>query len=1207
MNARQLLPPVLVAALLRLSGIAWDGFTHQHPDERFLVMVTEALALPASPAEALDPWRTPLNPQNRGYRFFVYGALFPTLNLLAAKLTGLVHYGGLLRSGRVLSAAFDLLALVFLALTAARLAGPQVGGWLAWLYAFFGLAIQQARFATPDSLGLAAVAFTLWATLRPVSWGWALAAGLGVGWAAASRPNLAALALPATLALLLWPCPRLPAKPIFARLAMLALAGVAALASWKLLDPGFFASTLSPLPNPRRLASLRELAGQLAGEGQFPPNLQWVGRGPLFLAWNLLFWGTGPALGLALLAALVPTLRRAFLGDRRLWVLASFPLPALLWQATGLVVSARHALPSMPFLLLLLAFAARRWRPAWRWLTLAGTLPWGLAWAALAWQPYTRLEASRFLLEAVPAGAVVAVEAWDDALPIGFGWERFRYREIPAYAPDGEEKRQKLLTILQEAQVLVLSSQRAVGSICRVPDAYPLMSEFYHLLFCGQLGFRLAFTRERRLGWGSWGLSMVAAEEALSVYDHPPVWIFLKDQSFDGAKVAALLARVQPASRTDWHTRELEARGLPPYLVRQPALQPSPFSWRSSWLGQALSVMGWLLFLELAGFAGALVLHAGLRQPRELATLLGRPLGLLLVGLGVLWAGTLTLPGWRGWLPAGLVLVTSFCFRRQWSALVVSRQAAFARGLFLGSFALFLLLRAFNPEIYWGEKPMDAAIFHILLHSPSLPPQDPWFAGYPINYYFFGFLPDLAATVASASPFAVAFNLACATVPALTCLAAAAVGWFLSHRRLGALASALLAQLTGTAYLLVYPAHLPAPNFDRFWASSRVIPDAINEYPVWTALFADLHAHFLSFPGFCTVLALVIVLASGSPPRFLPHLLGLGLAAQFMSNSWELPTLLLLSLLAGLCAFWRHRLAARLVPFLATVALVALVACLPFLLTQGPVKARLFWERGSPLALGQLFELYGVHAGLCLLALPLAWRRISARRQYFMAGALLWACVLVVAPAYLTLQDKMNSYFKLGLQAFLLFGCLGGGLLALAFRPPWRLARRVAAPLAGTLLLAGLAESLWAAWAVVHTRWVPGPRPTLDGEAYLETFQPALAEALPALRAAPLRAAAEPAFPPYSDTLRVPMFAGLPAMVGWEYHLWQRGKSWAEIRLRAADLARILLGETEPAAQDLVDRWGVDLLAQWEKPAPALPAFSPLLPGNEHLRWRPPR
>ena len=37
-------------------------------------------------------------------------------------------------------------------------------------------------------------------------------------------------------------------------------------------------------------------------------------------------------------------------------------------------------------------------------------------------------------------------------------------------------------------------------------------------------------------------------------------------------------------------------------------------------------------------------------------------------------------------------------------------------------------------------------------------------------------------------------------------------------------------------------------NFDYFWATSRVIKDTINEYPFWSFLFADLHAHVLVMP-----------------------------------------------------------------------------------------------------------------------------------------------------------------------------------------------------------------------------------------------------------------------------------------------------------------------------------------------------------------------
>src|SRR4030095_14714711 len=71
-------------------------------------------------------------------------------------------------------------------------------------------------------------------------------------------------------------------------------------------------------------------------------------------------------------------------------------------------------------------------------------------------------------------------------------------------------------------------------------------------------------------------------------------------------------------------------------------------------------------------------------------------------------------------------------FRERWR-LVAAGEAAFAAG-----FLLFLGIRALNPEIYWGEKPMDFSILNILVRTRSLPASDPWLAGAPLGYYTFG-------------------------------------------------------------------------------------------------------------------------------------------------------------------------------------------------------------------------------------------------------------------------------------------------------------------------------------------------------------------------------------------------------------------------------------------------------------------------------------
>ncbi|BCW94363.1 MAG: hypothetical protein KatS3mg007_2257 [Thermoanaerobaculum sp.] len=128
MRWRQLFLPLLVAFLLRFSALGWDGWYHQHPDERFLVMVAEKLAFPKSVGEALDPYRTPLNPQNGEFSFFVYGAVFPTVNYTVARLVGMAHYTGLLKTGRALSALFDCLALALVALLVTRLTCPSYWG-----------------------------------------------------------------------------------------------------------------------------------------------------------------------------------------------------------------------------------------------------------------------------------------------------------------------------------------------------------------------------------------------------------------------------------------------------------------------------------------------------------------------------------------------------------------------------------------------------------------------------------------------------------------------------------------------------------------------------------------------------------------------------------------------------------------------------------------------------------------------------------------------------------------------------------------------------------------------------------------------------------------------------------------------------------------------------------------------------------------------
>ena len=236
-----------------------------------------------------------------------------------------------------------------------------------------------------------------------------------------------------------------------------------------------------------------------------------------------------------------------------------------------------------------------------------------------------------------------------------------------------------------------------------------------------------------------------------------------------------------------------------------------------------------------------------------------------------------------------------------------SRRLLLSEAVFAFGFLFFLGFRALAPEIYWGEKPMDFSILNILVRTPTLPASDPWFSGAPLRYYTFGHEALAWLTLVTGLSTRLTFNLAFGFLGGATLQGAFALltSWTGTLRAgfVGAAMTALLGNLSGLREWLVFrrPNHDPL-NWHYFWATSRVIPDTVNEYPLWSFIFADLHAHVLAIPIFLLVAAcaLELVRAHAAPEsRLLERmgsaaLLGLAAAAQALTNAWDAP------LLAGL-------------------------------------------------------------------------------------------------------------------------------------------------------------------------------------------------------------------------------------------------------------------------------------------------------------------
>lgn len=232
--------------------------------------------------------------------------------------------------------------------------------------------------------------------------------------------------------------------------------------------------------------------------------------------------------------------------------------------------------------------------------------------------------------------------------------------------------------------------------------------------------------------------------------------------------------------------------------------------------------------------------------------------------------------------------------------------------LFLAFFLFDLMIRLGNPDLWHpakgGERPMDFSYFNAVLKSTSFPPYDPWFAGGYINYYYYGFVivgtpVKLLGIVPS-----IAYNLILPTLFAMVALSAFAIGWKLVDGRvppgrdgagpnkaypdlrfISGMAAALLMVVLGNlgTIQMVFRAlaRIAAPGGDLseshliqrlfwagqglfktvfqgvvlpigrgewYWNPSRVIPpgpgNEITEFPFFTFLYSDLHAHMIVIP-----------------------------------------------------------------------------------------------------------------------------------------------------------------------------------------------------------------------------------------------------------------------------------------------------------------------------------------------------------------------
>ena len=103
---------------------------------------------------------------------------------------------------------------------------------------------------------------------------------------------------------------------------------------------------------------------------------------------------------------------------------------------------------------------------------------------------HTGVRASEWLNRVAPYGAFVLKEHWEESLPNLRS--DFEFFDLPMYEDDRAGKTAVVADALADADYLVFFSNRLYGTIPRLPERYPVSTEYYRLLFSEQLGYTLA-------------------------------------------------------------------------------------------------------------------------------------------------------------------------------------------------------------------------------------------------------------------------------------------------------------------------------------------------------------------------------------------------------------------------------------------------------------------------------------------------------------------------------------------------------------------------------------------------------------------------------------------------------------------------------------------------------------------------------------------
>ena len=567
--------------------------------------------------------------------------------------------------------------------------------------------------------------------------------------------------------------------------------------------------------------------------------------------------------------------------------------------------------------------------------------------------------------------------------------------------------------------------------------------------------------------------------------------------------------------------------------------------------------------------------------------------------------------------------------------------------VFFAAFIVFLAIRVYSPEITdFGEKFMDIAFLNAVMRSSQFPPYDPWFSGGLLDfYYYFGYLTVAVPSKISGISTAITYNLGLVTFAALAANAAFGIGYDLTKKIRYGISTMIFVAFIANAHIIFDMAarllNLRTGSHEHIfglWASTRIIPDTINEFPYFSFTFGDLHPHVVSIPFQLLLLVLMLNIhkSDGSGMRIYGKgavrilagtiLSALALGVLFPVNAWDYPTYLII--FASIVLVQQYHAASlknALTP-IATVAIMSILLFAPFYMDfQGTgasgigivhqktllinfveifalflflIFSFLFLHSDLdrryvvaliPIAALSLifFQTLIVTIPLTLLCIYLLFHEDEKSDRFVMVLVLIGSLLAIFCEIFYlddhlgAPNERMNTVFKLYLQIWILWGIASGYYL---YRSISLLKHRSSRNKMLWIVVFCIlfASSGMCSLTITAERISLDHNPlSLDGTEYLNLSDRGEYQAISWIRrevaGTPVILEA-PGGNSYSTDSRVSAFTGLPTLIGWGRHEIMWGRGWDEIGQRVKDADTIYNTHDVPLAIDLLNRYNVSYI-----------------------------